>query len=76
VTLGSTALMFLVRRPIFLTLEDTVFRTIDLLPSSGVWETPTVLQNGVFWDVPLCGSRRNRRFGGTLRLLHQGDKNR
>jgi hypothetical protein len=23
------------------------------------------LKNGIFWDVALCGSRKNRRFGGT-----------
>jgi hypothetical protein len=23
------------------------------------------LKNGVFWDVTLCGSCKNRRFGGT-----------
>jgi hypothetical protein len=33
-------------------------------------------KNGVFWVVTLCGSCKNRRFGGTWRLLHQGDKNR
>jgi hypothetical protein len=34
------------------------------------------MKNGVFWDVTPCGSCENRRFGGTWRLLHQGDKNR
>jgi hypothetical protein len=34
------------------------------------------MMNGVFWDVTLCGSGKNRRFGETPRLLHQGDKNR
>jgi hypothetical protein len=34
------------------------------------------LKNGVFWVVTPCGSCNNRRFGGTWRLLHQGDKNR
>jgi hypothetical protein len=34
------------------------------------------MKNGVFWDVTPCGSCKNRRFRGTLRLLHQGDKNR
>jgi hypothetical protein len=28
----------------------------------------------VFWDVTPCCSCKNRRFGGTQRLLHQGDK--
>jgi hypothetical protein len=27
------------------------------------------MKNGVFWDVTPCGSCKNRRFGGTLRLL-------
>jgi hypothetical protein len=36
----------------------------------------TFLKNGVFWVVTPCGSRKNRRFGGTWPLLHQGDKNR
>jgi hypothetical protein len=34
------------------------------------------IKNGVFWDVTPCGPCKNRRFGGTQRLLHQGDKNR
>jgi hypothetical protein len=29
----------------------------------------------VFRDVKPCGSYKNRRFGGTYRLLNQGDKN-
>jgi hypothetical protein len=33
------------------------------------------LKNGVFWVVTPCGSCKNRRFGGTWRLLLQGDKN-
>jgi hypothetical protein len=38
--------------------------------------TAVTMQNGVFWDVTPCGSCKNRRFGGTKRPLHQGDKNR
>jgi hypothetical protein len=34
------------------------------------------MKNGVFWDVTQRGSCKKRRFGGTLRLLHQDDKNR
>jgi hypothetical protein len=34
------------------------------------------IKNGVFWVVTPCGSCQNRRFGGTWRLLHQGDKDR
>jgi hypothetical protein len=30
------------------------------------------LKNAVFWDVPLCSSCVNRRFGGTYRLNLQG----
>jgi hypothetical protein len=36
----------------------------------------TDMKNGVFWVVTPCGSCKNRRFGGTWRLLLQGDKNR
>jgi hypothetical protein len=38
--------------------------------------TAVTMKNGVFWDVTPCGSCKNRRFGGTWRLLHQSDKNR
>jgi hypothetical protein len=38
--------------------------------------TAVTMKNGVFWVVTSCGSFKNRRFGGTWRLLHQGDKNR
>jgi hypothetical protein len=31
-------------------------------------------KNGVFWVVTPCGSCKNRRFEGTWRLLHQGEK--
>jgi hypothetical protein len=27
------------------------------------------MKNAVFWDVTPCGSRKNRRFGGTYRTL-------
>jgi hypothetical protein len=32
--------------------------------------------NAVFWVVTPGGSCKNRHFGGTLRLHHQGDKHR
>jgi hypothetical protein len=32
--------------------------------------TAVTLKNGVFWDVTPCGCCKNRRFGGTQRLLH------
>jgi hypothetical protein len=38
--------------------------------------TAVTMKNGVFWVVTPCGSCKNRRFVGTWRLLHQGDKNR
>jgi hypothetical protein len=40
------------------------------------WVDNITMKNGVFWVVTPCGSCKNRRFGGTWRLLHQGDKNR
>jgi hypothetical protein len=36
--------------------------------------TVVTMKNAVFWVVMPCGSCKNRRFGGTWRLLHQGDK--
>jgi hypothetical protein len=33
------------------------------------------MKNAVFSDVTPCGSCKNRCFGGTYRLHHQGDKN-
>jgi hypothetical protein len=30
------------------------------------------MKNAVLWDVTPCGSGKNRRFGGTYRLHHQG----
>jgi hypothetical protein len=36
--------------------------------------TAVTMKNGVFWDVTPCGSCKNRCFGGTWLLLHQGDK--
>jgi hypothetical protein len=38
--------------------------------------TAVTMNNGVFLDVTPCGSCKNRRFGGTYRLLHQGDQSR
>jgi heterodisulfide reductase subunit B len=32
--------------------------------------TAVTMKNGVFWVVTTCGSCKNRRFGGTWRLLH------
>jgi hypothetical protein len=41
----------------------------------GEWWSSLLKKNGIFWDVTPCGSCKNQRFGGTWRLLHQGDKN-
>jgi hypothetical protein len=38
--------------------------------------TAVTMKNTVFWDLMPCGSCKNRRFGGTYGLHHQGDKNR
>jgi hypothetical protein len=45
--------------------------SISLYP----FQTNLKQKNGVFWDVTPCGSYKNRRFGGSWRLFHQGDKN-
>jgi hypothetical protein len=36
--------------------------------------TAVTMKNVVFWDVTTYGSYKNRRFGGTYRLHHQGGK--
>jgi hypothetical protein len=38
--------------------------------------TALKMKHSVLWDVTPCGSCKNRRFGGTYFLHHQGDKNR
>jgi hypothetical protein len=38
--------------------------------------TAVTMKKDALWDVTPCGSCKNRRFGGTWRLLHQDDKNR
>jgi hypothetical protein len=38
--------------------------------------TAVTMKYTVFWDVTPSDSYKNRRFGGTYRLHHQGDKNR
>jgi hypothetical protein len=41
---------------------------------TGTWENIKV-EECVFWDVKTCGCCKNRRFGGTYRLRHEGDMN-
>jgi hypothetical protein len=36
--------------------------------------TVVTMKNGVFWVVTPCGSCKNQHFGGTWRLLYQGEK--
>jgi hypothetical protein len=55
--------------------SDTNFLTHVILERFEVF-TGVTMKNGVFWDVTPRGSCKNRRFGETQRLLHQGDKNR
>jgi hypothetical protein len=38
--------------------------------------TAVTMKNALFWEVKARGSHKNRRFGGTYRLHHQGEKNR
>jgi hypothetical protein len=54
------------------------FRNIFILTLhfSIPYRSNILLKNGVLWDVTPCVSCKNRSFGGTWRLLHQGDKNR
>jgi hypothetical protein len=55
--------------------QKTAFFMVTAVETSN-FTLNTLVKNGVFWDVTPCGSYKNRRFGGTWRLLHQGDKNR
>jgi hypothetical protein len=64
--------------------DSFTFLYVDDVPTSRetrLWASKSLLQaylylkNGVFWVVTPCGSCKNRRFGGTWRLLNQGDKN-
>jgi hypothetical protein len=57
--------------------QESVFRIL-IIENYIRFEVFTVLtmKNGVFWDVTQYGSCKNRRFGGTYRHFHQGDKNR
>jgi hypothetical protein len=48
----------------YLSLSWTqMFSSFDLY--CGILHIKVCLKNGVFWDVTLCGSCKNRRFGGT-----------
>jgi hypothetical protein len=34
--------------------------------------TVVTMKNAIFWEMTPCGYSKNRRFGGTYRLRHQG----
>jgi hypothetical protein len=36
--------------------------------------TAVTMKNAVFWNVTLCDSCKDRRFGGTYRFHYQGEK--
>jgi hypothetical protein len=57
-------------------LDDICVTNMDVYCVRFEVFTAVTMKNVVFWDVTPCGSCKNRRFGGTWRLLHQGDKNR
>jgi hypothetical protein len=59
------------------TLDFSVFNFCLSVLDPLLFDKASYIQkNGVFWVVTPCGSCKNGRFGGTWRLLHQGDKNR
>jgi hypothetical protein len=62
--------VFLVRYGLgFYILED------GILHSHRRENLKSYMKNAVFWDVTLCGSCENRRFGRTYIIQHQGDHN-
>jgi hypothetical protein len=54
--LNSSIKVTRIGSPILITLMK------EALSSS---ETAVTMKNGVFWDVTLCGTCKNRRFAGT-----------
>jgi hypothetical protein len=48
----------------------TAEKTSDLINTNKIKINPN-LKNGVFWVVTPCGFCKNRRFGGTWRLLQE-----
>jgi hypothetical protein len=55
-------------------IEKTNFLTVTLYGRFEVLTAATI-NNAVVWDVTSCASCKNRHFGGTYRLHHQGEKN-
>jgi hypothetical protein len=70
--IGGVRLRFGATRKCGSNLKNTDFRKVVRFEVF----TAVTMKNGVFWDVTPCGFYKNRRFGGTWRLLHQVDKNR
>jgi hypothetical protein len=50
-------------------VAKTLNRVLALVVRLEVF-TEVTMKNGIFRDVTPCGSCKNRRFGGTYRLLH------
>jgi hypothetical protein len=61
---------------VVITALEAIGKLYDLLYLPAFIERSEVVKNADFWDVMPCGSYKNRLFGGTYCLHHQGDKNR
>jgi hypothetical protein len=59
-------------------VKDSFYEESELVLDSVRFDVFTLgtTKNVVLWDVTEDGSSMGRRFGGTCRLHHQGDKNR
>jgi hypothetical protein len=68
----SACLSSLVRHNSFVNIHRWYLFSKACHPKSETTKSNFILKNGVFWVVTPCGSCKNRRFGGTWRLLHQG----
>jgi hypothetical protein len=58
-----------------MTMKNRVLNAYEMIIDGRLEVFMAVIKKVVFWDVMPCGSCTNRSFGGTWRLLHQGDKN-
>jgi hypothetical protein len=58
-----------------LTVLLKIYRIVMYANVRFVVFTAVTTKNAIFWDVTPGGSDKNRRFGGTYSLHHQGDKN-
>jgi hypothetical protein len=55
-------------------VKAVIAGALKLVRGTNYFETLVPMKNDVFWVVTPCGSCKNRRFGGTWRLLHQSGK--